>query len=122
MNDHTPESVTADLPAAWIGWDWADDHHDIFLETAEARPRESAWHIDRRSSTIGLRSWANVLRNARSCSAWRPCRSALLPILLQYKFLELYLVKSQEPGSLPRSGSAPVAAKMTSWTASWPVN
>ena len=31
-----PALTTAQAPApvAWIGWDWADKHHDLFLETA----------------------------------------------------------------------------------------
>jgi transposase len=99
MNDKTPDSVTTELPAAWIGWDWADDHHDIFLETAEGqtekirlahRPEElHRWFIE-----LGQRF---AQRKVVLCL--EACRSALLPILLQYSFLELYLVN---PKSLAR--------------------
>ena len=34
MNANTENITAAAAPAAWIGWDWADQHHDLFLETA----------------------------------------------------------------------------------------
>ena len=99
MNDNTPESVTADLPAAWIGWDWADDHHDIFLETAEGKTER----IRLTHRPQELHDWFKALgqrfAQRKVVLCLEACRSALLPILLQYKFLELYLVN---PKSLAR--------------------
>src|SRR5438045_2795404 len=33
--NNTPQ--TAIPPAAWLGWDWADRNHDLFLETAQGQ-------------------------------------------------------------------------------------
>jgi len=99
MNDHSPDSLPAHLPAAWIGWDWADDHHDIFLETAEGkterirlphRPEQLHGWFKELGQRFGQRKVVLCLE---------ACRSALLPILLEYSFLELYLVN---PKSLAR--------------------
>ena len=34
MNNIAPTTTT---PAAWIGWDWADRNHDLFLESADGQ-------------------------------------------------------------------------------------
>lgn len=99
MNDHTPESVPANPPVAWIGWDWADDHHDIFLETAEGKTER----IRLSNRPEELHRWFNELGqrfdHRKVVLCLEACRSALLPILLEYSFLELYLVN---PKSLAR--------------------
>jgi len=99
MNDNTKDSATTNVPAAWIGWDWADDHHDIFLETAEGKTEKI--RLPHRPEE--LHRWFKELgqrfdqRQVVLCL--EACRSALLPILLEYKFLEPYLVN---PKSLAR--------------------
>ena len=99
MNDNPPNSVPTDLPAAWIGWDWADDHHDIFLETAEGKTEKI--RLAHRPET--LHRWFKELgqrfAQRKVVLCLEACRSALLPILLEYSFLELYLVN---PKSLAR--------------------
>ncbi len=100
MNDNTtPESLPTDLPAAWIGWDWADDHHDIFLETSEGKTEK----IRLAHRPEALHRWFKELgqrfAQRKVVLCLEACRSALLPILLEYSFLELYLVN---PKSLAR--------------------
>jgi len=99
MNDNPPNSVPTDLPAAWIGWDWADDHHDIFLETAEGKTEK----IRLAHRPEALHRWFKELgqrfAQRKVVLCLEACRSALLPILLEYSFLELYLVN---PKSLAR--------------------
>jgi transposase len=95
MND-VADNLT---PAAWVGWDWADQHHDLFLESADGktetlrlanRPdRLHAWF-----KTLGERFGQRTVVLCLEAS-----RSALLPILLEYPFLELYLIN---PKSLAR--------------------
>jgi transposase len=85
MNDQTPI-------AAWIGWDWADQHHDLFLESADGkterirlphRPEKlHAWFKD-----LGQR-----FQQRPVVLCMEACLSALLSILLEYPFLRLYLV------------------------------
>ena len=99
MNDKTPDSVTAELPAAWIGWDWADDHHDIFLETAEGKTEK----IRLAHRPEELHRWFKELGqrfdHRKVVLCLEACRSALLPILFEYSFLELYPIN---PKSLAR--------------------
>ena len=37
QNDNPSAPESSQVPAAWIGWDWADQHHDLFLESAEGQ-------------------------------------------------------------------------------------
>lgn len=98
-NDSQTSSQSACAPAAWIGWDWADDHHDLFLTTAEGRTE--AARLDNRPET--LHAWFGALgerfgqRKVILCL--EASRLALLPILLEHSFLELYLIN---PKSLAR--------------------
>jgi transposase len=92
MNDHTSM-------AAWIGWDWADQHHDVFLESAGGKTdRVRLPHRPEK-----LHAWFQELgqrfqqRPVALCM--EACLSALLPILLEYPFLRLYLIN---PKSLTR--------------------
>jgi transposase len=92
MNDQTPT-------AAWIGWDWADQHHDVFLESAEGKTERV--RLPHRPEK--LHAWFQELgrrfqqRPVALCL--EACLSALLPILLEYPFLRLYLIN---PKSLTR--------------------
>jgi len=107
MIDHMPKSMNNNLetkadcaaPAAWIGWDWADQHHDVFLETADGKTE--TLRLANRPEV--LHAWFKALGER---FAQRPVvlcleasRLALLPILLEYPFLELYLVN---PKSMAR--------------------
>lgn len=99
MNANTQNITTAAAPAAWIGWDWADQHHDLFLETAEGKTEtlRLANRPDR------LHAWLKALGQRFAQRTVVLCleasRSALLPIFLEYSFLELYLIN---PKSMAR--------------------
>jgi transposase len=92
MNDQTPTS-------AWIGWDWADQHHDVFLESADGKTER----IRLPHQPEKLHAWFQELgqrfqqRPVALCL--EACLSALLPILLEYPFLQLYIIN---PKSLTR--------------------
>jgi transposase len=96
MNDQHNHSST---PAAWIGWDWADQHHDLFLETAEGRTER----IKLPHQPGLLHSWLKQLgqrfEGRKVVLGIEACRSALLPIFLQYSYLELYPIN---PKSMAR--------------------
>jgi transposase len=93
----TPAQAPA--PVAWIGWDWADKHHDLFLETATGQTERV--RLDNEPGQ--LHQWLQALGTRFAHQKVAVCveatRSALLPILLAYPFLELYLVN---PKSLAR--------------------
>src|SRR5215470_10303741 len=90
---------TATTPAAWIGWDWADRNHDLFLESADGQTEK----IRLTNCPEVLHAWLKELgqrfAQQRLVLCLEASRSALLPILLQYPFLEIYLVN---PKSLAR--------------------
>jgi len=91
MNDDQNGTVPVN-PVAWVGWDWADQHHDIFLETAEGQTQR----IKLPHRPDRLHGWLKELGQrfggAKVVLAIEACQSALLPIFLQYGFLELYLI------------------------------
>jgi transposase len=99
MNANTANPSTAAAPAAWIGWDWADQHHDLFLETA-AGQTETLRLANRPEE---LHAWLQALGRRFAPGTVVLCleasRSALLPIFLEYSFLELYLIN---PKSMAR--------------------
>jgi transposase len=100
MNNDSPASTqNASDPAAWIGWDWADDHHDLLLATAQGQT-ESV-RLDNRPEK--LHAWFKALGQRFNHRPVVLCleasRLALLPILLEHSFLELYLIN---PKSLAR--------------------
>lgn len=96
QNDSPPAPET---PAAWIGWDWADQHHDLFLESAEGQTQR----IQLPNQPDRLHGWLQQLGQQygprKVVLGIEACQSALLPILLQYPFVELYLIN---PKSLAR--------------------
>lgn len=99
MNQTEGNPATASTPAAWIGWDWADQSHDIFLETAQGQTEEI--HLSNRPERLHqwLKQLGQRFGQAKVVLCIEACRSALLPIFLQYSFLELYLVN---PKSMAR--------------------
>jgi transposase len=99
MDNQNDKSSAPDSPAAWIGWDWADQHHDLFLETAEGQTEKIKLPHD-----IGrLHDWLKALGqrfgNRKVVLGIEACQSALLPIFMQYSFLELYPIN---PKSMAR--------------------
>jgi transposase len=107
MNDHTPM-------AAWIGWDWADQQHDVFLESAAGKTeRVRLAHRPEK-----LRAWFKELgqrfQRRPLALCMEACLSALRPILLEYPFLRLYLIN---PKSLTRFRQAlrPSGGKSDDW-------
>jgi transposase len=103
MQEPTPNpALTAPQtpgPVAGIGWDWADTHHDLFLETAAGQTER----VRLAHEPGQLHQWLKALGSRFSQQKVALCleatRSALLPILLAYPFWELYLVN---PKSLAR--------------------
>jgi transposase len=85
MNAQTPI-------AAWIGWDWADQHHDVFLESAAGQTERV--RLPHRPEK--LHAWFKELgrrfQHRPVALCLEACLSALLPILLEYPFLQLYLI------------------------------
>jgi hypothetical protein len=98
-NDSHTSTETSSAPAAWIGWDWADDHHDLFLTTAEGQTETA--RLENRPEK--LHAWFQALGQRFQSRSVVLCleasRLALLPILLEHSFLELYLIN---PKSLAR--------------------
>ena len=82
----------APAPAAWIGWDWADKHHDLFLETAAGQTERVRLAHEPGQLHQWLKALGSRFSQQKVALCWEATRSALLPILLAYPFLELYLV------------------------------
>jgi transposase len=99
MNQTNNSTEPTPAPAAWIGWDWADQNHDLFLQTAEGRSE----HVRLPHRPERLHPWLKELgqrfgqRQVVLCI--EACRSALLPIFLEYSFLEIYMIN---PKSMAR--------------------
>jgi transposase len=99
MNNDSPIPAIDTIPAAWIGWDWADDHHDFFLATDDKK--NDSGRLKNRPEI--LHDWFKALglrfgrRKVVLCV--EASRMALLPILLEHSFLEIYLIN---PKSLAR--------------------
>lgn len=99
MNAPVENTAPAQSPAAWIGWDWADQNHDLFLECADGQTQRL--RLANRPEI--LHGWLQELGRRFGSRKVVLCleasRSALLPILLDYRFLELYVIN---PKSLAR--------------------
>jgi transposase len=99
MTTQTPNPLKLDGPAAWIGWDWADQHHDLFLETAQGQTETIRLPNRPDPLHVWLKALGQRFGQRKVLLCLEASRSALLPILLEYPFLELYLVN---PKSLAR--------------------
>lgn len=86
-------------PVAWLGWDWADEHHDLFLETAAGQTETVRLANEPGQLHQWLKQLADRFAHQKVAVCVEATRSALLPILLEYPFLELYVVN---PKSLAR--------------------
>jgi transposase len=87
-----PPTTPAQTPfAAFIGLDWADQKHDVCLQTADSHSTESAV-IE--NNPEALATWIASLRqrfgNRPVALAMEACRSGLLYALMQHDFLVLY--------------------------------
>lgn len=98
-NDHTEKPVAPSTPAAWIGWDWADQNHDVFLETAEGQTERVRLSNRPEQLHLWLTELGQRFAPRKVVLCLEACRSALLPIFLAHRFLELYLIN---PKSLAR--------------------
>jgi len=94
-----PPPPQTQTPAAWIGWDWADTHHDVFLETAAGQTETVRLPHEPGQLHQWLKTLGSRFVHQKVALCLEATRSALLPILLEYPFLELYLVN---PKSLAR--------------------
>src|SRR3974390_149399 len=92
QNNNSSARVAPESPAAWIGWDWADQKHDIFLESAEGRYGEIKLPPQAGQLHAWLKELGQRFEQRKVVLAIEACQSALLPIFLQYSFLELYLI------------------------------
>lgn len=99
MNNDAKTHSARPAPAAWIGWDWADDHHDLFLQTADGQTQ--TLRLANRPDQLHdwLKSLGQRFEQRPVVLCLEAARLALLPILLEYPFLELYLVN---PKSMAR--------------------
>jgi transposase len=92
MNDQMPI-------AAWIGWDWADQHHDVFLESADGKTERIRLPHRPEKLHAWLKELGQRFQQRPVALCLEACLSALLPILLEYSFLQLYPIN---PKSLTR--------------------
>jgi transposase len=92
QNNNSSARVAPESPAAWIGWDWADQKHDIFLESAEGRTEKIKLPHQPGQLHAWLKELGQRFEQRKVVLAIEACQSALLPIFLQYSFLELYLI------------------------------
>ena len=104
------ESVKLEF-AAYIGLDWADQHHDICLQEADSRQRE-AIRIEHRPETLA--AWVAQLRQRFQgrpvAVALEQSRGALLYALMHYDFFVLYPVKTNTLANY-REAFSPAGAK-----------
>jgi transposase len=99
MNKQNDNDSALLAPAAWIGWDWADQRHDIFLETAQGQLERIQLPHDPGRLHNWLKELGQRFEKRKVVLGIEACQSALLPIFLQYAFLELYPIN---PKSLAR--------------------
>lgn len=104
------ESVPLEF-AAYIGLDWADQHHDICLQAAGSRQTETA-RIEHKPETLS--DWVSELRRRFQgrpvAIALEQSRGALLYALMRYDFLVLYPVNTNTLASY-REAFTPSGAK-----------
>lgn len=84
--------LTSASYAAWIGWDWSDKTHDIFLETPEGKTEQLQLLNEPAKLHAWLKGLGERFQKRKMALCIEASRSALLPIFMQYPFLELYLV------------------------------
>ena len=96
---HNDIAPTPTAPAAWVGWDWADQNHDLFLESAEGKAERIRLPHHPERLHQWLRELGQRFGQRKVVLCIEASRSALLPIFLEYSFLELYLVN---PKSMAR--------------------
>lgn len=99
MNNDSQMNPSSPAPAAWIGWDWADKRHDLFLESADGKTET----IRLENRPDHLHTWLKGLGQRFGQRPVVLCleasRLSLLPIFGEYPFLELYLIN---PKSMAR--------------------
>jgi hypothetical protein len=92
MNTDMPQIAAPLPPAAWIGWDWADKHHDLFLESADGRTEQLRLPNEPAKMHAWLQSLGARFGQRQIAVCWEASRLAMLPILLEYPFLKLYQI------------------------------
>jgi transposase len=99
-NNNDLEPITPiTAAAAWIGWDWADQHHDIFLETAEGKTEKARLPHDPGHIHQWLKALGQRFGTRKVVLGIEACQSALLPIFMQYSWVQLFPVN---PKSMAR--------------------
>jgi transposase len=100
MNCRVDKPVSSEcVPVAWIGLDWADKHHDLFLETAAGQTERVRLANDSGPLHQWLRGLDARFAGQKVAVCLEATRAAILPILLEYRQLEIYLVN---PKSMAR--------------------
>lgn len=97
--------------AAYIGLDWADQHHDLCLQAAGSQQRETT-RLEHKPETLA--AWVTQLRQRFQgrpvAIALEQSRGALLYALMHYDFLVLYPVNTNTLASY-REAFTPSGAK-----------
>ncbi len=79
-------------PAAWIGWDWADEHHDLFVQEATGKTES----LRLANEPGAMHAWLKGLRDRLQQQPVTLCveagRSSVLAILEQYAFVRIYVL------------------------------
>lgn len=89
--DKTEDANTQDDLVAFVGLDWADQKHDVWLCDAETQATK---HQVIKQSPEGISGWVSELRqqypNGRIAVGLEQSRGALIYGLMEYPFLVLY--------------------------------
>jgi transposase len=98
-------------PQAWIGWDWGDQQHAISLQM---RGSDAVETLVLEDSPEDLHRWLKELEQRLGGHLVRlgieNCRTAVLAILLQYPWLEIYVINPVTSARY-RSAFTPSGAK-----------
>ena len=89
--------------AAWIGWDWADQHHDLLLESAEGKTKRIRLPHGPEKLPAWFKDLGQRFQQRPVALCLEAGLSALLPILREYPFWQLYII---HPKCLTRFGQA----------------
>ena len=86
-----PTSLSPPLPTVWLGWDWSDKEHVLWLETQSAQETIT---LANKVETLQdfFASLAVRFPNQKIAVGVESTRSLLVPTLMRYDFLLIYLI------------------------------
>jgi transposase len=113
MQKMTPSGTPASGVAAYIGMDWADQHHDVILRSASESTKVEHCRIAHEPDA--LMEWLGELQRrfagkGKILIALEQSRGALIYHLMGYEFLELYPINPSQLASY-RETFSPSGAK-----------